>query len=65
MKLTITNYYTMSSLSLSCIGGRGDWSSEGCYKQSNTDDRTDSITCYCDHFTHFAVIVVRVPNTTS
>ncbi|XP_071959919.1 adhesion G-protein coupled receptor G6-like [Antedon mediterranea] len=36
--------------------GHGDWSNEGCYYNTTSDD---SIVCFCDHLTNFAVIMVR------
>ena len=39
------------------VGGRGNWTSEGCvavYSESN-----DTVQCHCNHLTNFAILVVR------
>lgn len=39
------------------LEGRGGWSTSGCSKLAEMADAA-IVTCYCNHFTHFAVIAV-------
>ena len=41
-----------------CLGGNGNWSTDGCNTSVNINDSLSSITCHCDHLTNFACLVV-------
>ena len=39
-------------------GGIGNWSTDGCNTSAAGSEYPSNVTCYCDHLTNFAVIVV-------
>lgn len=46
--------------SVSPLDGTGDWSKEGC-KKNSTESTANKTVCLCDHLTHFGVLLVRPP----
>ena len=47
-------HHTYTSL---FVGGRGNWSTDGCNTTVNATN--GHIACHCDHLTNFACLVVR------
>ena len=42
------------------VGGRGNWTTEGCVISGGGPDSTGTVTCSCNHLTNFGVQVVSV-----
>ena len=43
------------SWDFSAAGNLGNWTTEGCFRDSSSDG---VVTCQCDHLTNFAVLIV-------
>lgn len=40
------------------LGGRGNWTSEGC-QAVDSEGEGNKVICHCNHLTNFAILVVR------
>lgn len=51
------NGNSCESIFLNIIGGRGDWTTEGCTILQSLESMVE---CSCNHLTNFAILVVGV-----
>ena len=42
------------------VGGKGNWTTDGCVTYVHQSNLTATIECHCFHLTNFAILVVRL-----